>query len=180
MTIAESWDLECETFDGVWILNECEAGLADDIAAGCFALVLAVRVVANAVRRGLRGEDLRDDVAEVRDYMDAIRLRSDQYYPLQRLLAALVPFNPERVSEELLAATWLARRDGLDRAARSLAELAYDSARLAPQSDAHAQCAAFALSRLALLDECPRAARKWRRFAHVHGRRAARRYIVGE
>lgn len=180
MVIAESWDLECETFDGLWILHEFEAELAEDVAAGCLMLVLTVRVVANAVRRGLRGEDLRDDIVEVRDYMDAVRLRSKQHRQLQRLLGALVPFNPERVSEELLAASWLARRDRLDRAARSLAELAYGSARLASGSDAHAQCAALALSRLAWLDECPRAARKWRRIAYVHGRRAARRFIMVE
>lgn len=174
----EWWGFEWELFDGAWILTECEADLEEDVVAGCLALVIVIRIVAHAVRWRRRGEDLSDDVAEACEYLAALPLRSPQSRQLRRLLGSLEPFHPERVGEELLAAAWQARRDGLDRAARSLVELAYHARVLYGGLDAVAQGAALAIARLAELDECSFTARKWRGIAYVHGRRAARRSIV--
>ena len=77
-----------------------------------------------------------------------------------------------RLAEELLRECAAAGRAGLDGSARSLADLAYDAA-LAFELDAVAQGAALALARLATLQECPGAARKWQALGHTHGRQCA-------
>jgi hypothetical protein len=171
MLCTEFWALDCEEFDGGWILNDCgdSAYSAQPI---CLARLVVVGVAAHAIRRQRRGEDLRDDVAGARAYLAELDLTATTRRGLLRVLDALTPFDPARLAEELLNQCAVAGRAGLDGSARSLAELAYDAA-LAFELNAAAQGAALALARLATLQECPGAARKWQALGHTHGRQCA-------
>lgn len=174
----ESWSFEWEWFDGAWILDDCTGELDEGVAARCLALLIVMRIAANAIRRQLRGEDLSDDVTEALEYIEALALAANDSRQLRHLLNALTPFHPDRVAEQLLAVAWSAHEQRMDRTARSLSELAYETMTRYGGANGTAQGAALAIARLAQLDECPFTARKWRGLAYVHGRRAARRSIV--
>ena len=178
MLCHESWTLESEAFDGAWILGDCCGSIQEATAVTCMARMLAVRVVANAVRRKMRSEDIREDVGCTRAYLDDLALGARDACALGRLLGALTPFDPVRIAEELLAICVTACADGLDGTARSLAELAYDTAS-AHRLDDLAQGAASALSRCAALQECPRIAGEWRVRARAHRRRASFQRFAG-
>ncbi|MGQ0562952.1 MAG: hypothetical protein ACT443_13895 [Gemmatimonadota bacterium] len=165
--------LDCEAFDGDWILSDCARPLTTEIVIVCLARLLVVRVVADAVRRQMRSEDLCEDVSATRAYLADLAMNDAESGALDRLLAALTPFDPERITEELLAGCARAHAAGLDGSARCFAELAYETAAL-HRLDAGAQGAALAIARLATLDEAPRSARKWQARGYVHGRREAR------
>jgi hypothetical protein len=168
----EWWSFEWEKFDGSWILEECAAGDDGDSAlATCVARLLIVRLAANAVRRDIRAEDLYDEIVEAADYLAALPCSAAERNAARRLLAALVPFDPEAIAHALLHSAWNACAEGLDATARSLAQLAYDAASSNAQYGA-AHGAALALAHLAKLQECPRVARKWRSIAYLHRRRA--------
>lgn len=174
----EAWSFDWEMFDGAWIMDDCTADLDEELAARSLGLLVVVRVVASAVRRQLRAEDLSDDVAEALEYIEALCLSAHDSRQLCHLLGALTPFHPDRVAEQLLAAAWSAHAQRMDRTARSLSELAYETSCRYGGGNATAHGAALAIGRLARLDECPFTARRWRGIAYVHGRRAARRSIV--
>lgn len=177
MLCTEHWSLECEDFRGGWILADCAASRPADELRLCVARLAVVRVVANALGPRLRGEDLRDDVTMTRAYLAELEIDPKRRRGLLRMLDALSPFDPARVAEELLTECATAGRAALEGSARSLAELAYETALLHDLHDT-AQGAALALSRLATLQECPRNARKWQALSYMHGRRAARAHSV--
>jgi hypothetical protein len=116
-----------EAFDGARILDDC-AACDDDALPRSLAALLTVRVVANAVRRHARGEDLTDDVAEIHEYLAALSLSPVQRTILRRVLGSLLPFDAQRVAAELMSASRAARRAGLPATARCFAELACDAA----------------------------------------------------
>ena len=169
----EWWSFEWETFDGSWILEECAEETDEDALACGLARVLLARIAAHAVRRDTRGEDLCDDLTATSEYLEQLALPPHELNPGRRLLAALVPFDAEAIAEALLSLAWNARAEGLDRTARSLAQLAYEAA-ASHLRFGMAQGSALALAHLAWLQECPRVARKWQRVAYLHGRRVVR------
>lgn len=173
MLCHEPWAFEFEAFDGGWSLADCNHSAGDDAIALCLARMLVLRVVADAVRRQVRAEDLSDDVAETRAYVAGLRLAPHHARSLDRLLAALTPFDPEAIAEQLMRGCAAACAGGQEGGARGLAELAYETA-VVYRLDASAQGAAFALAHLATLQEAPWNARKWRAIARVHGQRFAR------
>jgi hypothetical protein len=169
----EWWSLDGEQFDGAWMLEECTSDLDAAAAAKCVARMLVARVAGRAVRFDARNEGLAADLSATNAYLEQLRLAPMDLWSAKRILAALLPFDSERLVTELLRMSAAASAEGLDLSARSLAHSAYDAAvRHAHQRAA--QRAALALSRLAKLQECPRAARRWRGVAYVHGRRASR------
>ncbi|MGQ0813881.1 MAG: hypothetical protein ACT4O1_05390 [Gemmatimonadota bacterium] len=172
MLYQESWALDCEAFDGDWMLTDCADQVRDEIIVLCVARMLVVRIVADAVRRQLRSEDLREDVAVARAYLAELELEAFDGRALDRLLAALTPFDPQRITDELLALCAAACTGGLNGSARCVAELAYETALFYGLDDA-ANGSALALARLAALQECPQTSRRWQARSHVHARRAA-------
>ena len=156
----EQWLFEFEAFDGGW-------ALADDVAMVSVAHILVIRVVANAIRRRIRGEDLHDDISSTLSYLADLPLAAHHRRAFNRLLDALTPFDPARVTEDLLHACALAGADGRDGAARGLAELAYEAG-ASFELDGSAQGAALALSGLAAKQEAPWSSRKWRAIARMH------------
>lgn len=168
----EWWALDGEEFDGAWMLEECSTDLHEGVAAQCIARMLVARLAGRAVRFAMRGEDLADDISATNAYLEQLRLAPIDLWSAKRILAALLPFDPERLVDELLRMSASAAGEGLDLSARSLAESAYDAASRHGHHRA-AQSAALALSRLAKLQECPRASRRWRGVAYAHGRRAS-------
>ena len=173
MLCQEPWIFEFEAFAGAWSLADCVDSADDDAASLCLARVLVVRVVANAVRRGVRGEDLTDDVAGTQEYLDGMHLPARDAGMFRRLLCALRPLDVERVVEELLKVCAAAALAGNEASARGFAELAYDTA-TTRGLDEGAFGAACALARLAKLQEAPWTARKWGAIARVHARRVVR------
>lgn len=173
----EYWALDCEEFDGGWILADLGDGHPDARQQECVARLAVVRVAANAIRRQVRGEDVSDDVAMTRAYLAELAIAPERRRALLRVLAALAPYDPARLAEELLNDCAAASRAGLLGSARSLAELAYEAA-LLHTLHVTAQGAALALSRLATLQECPRSARKWQALALLHGQRSAQARAV--
>jgi hypothetical protein len=173
MLCHEPWIFEFEAFDGAWSLGDCADSAGDDGAALCVARVLVARVVANAVRRGARSEDLDDDVASTQVYLDGMQLAVRDAGTFRRLLRALRPFDAGAVVEELLKVCASASTVGHEGSARGFAELAYETA-AARGLDAGAYGAALALARLAKLQEAPWSARKWGAIARMHARRFTR------
>ena len=168
----EWWSFEWERFDGGWILEECSAADDDEVAlATCIARILLMNLTANVVRRDIRAEDIGDDIIEVTEYLDALPCSVRERAAANELLTALVPFDPDGIAKALLRMTWHACAEGLDFTARSLAQLAYESA-ASFEHYGTAQGAAHSLAYLAKRQECHRVARKWRSIAFLHGRRA--------
>jgi hypothetical protein len=179
MLCQEPWIFEFEAFDGAWSLMDCADAADHDGAALCLARVIVARVVANAVRRRARGEDLDDDLACTQECLDGMHLPARDASIFRRLLGALRPFDAGDVVEELLSVCAAAARRGHEGSARGFAELAYETA-TASGLDEGAHGAALALARLAQLQEAPWTARKWNAIARVHARRFARgRFPVG-
>jgi hypothetical protein len=174
MLCQEPWIFEFEAFDGGWSLVDTADSTGHYAASLCFARVLVARVVANAVRRGIRGEDLADDIAITQSYLDGMHLHARDAGIFRRLLFALRPFDAANVVEELLSVCAAAGPLGHEGSARGFAELAYETA-AAGGLDEGACGAALALARLAKLQEAPWSARKWNSIARVHSRRFARR-----
>jgi hypothetical protein len=166
----EWWALDGEEFDGAWMLAEC-TNLQEAAAAHCIARMLVVRVAGRAVRFAARSEDLAADIAVTHAYLEQLRLAPIDLWSAKRVLSALLPFDPKRLIDGLLRMSATASGEGLDLSARSLAHVAYDAAVKHAYHRA-AQSAALALARLAKLQECPRAARRWRGVAYAHGKRA--------
>jgi hypothetical protein len=173
MLCQEPWIFEFEAFDGAWSLVDA-AESTGAAASLCVGRLLVARVVANAVRRGVRGEDLEDDIANTQEYLDGMRLPARDAAMFRRLLCALRPFDAQKVVEELLGVCAATRTAGHEGSARGFAELAYETA-TAGGLDEGAHGAALALARLATLQEAPWTARKWNAIARVHSRRFARR-----
>lgn len=174
----EPWTFEFEAFDGARALSDgCDA-VGEDAMAVCLARVLVVRVVANAVHRQIRSEDLGEDVAGTRLYLSAMEIGEPDARVFDRLLGALTPYDPEAITEQLLCASVLALAHGQEGSARGLAELAYETA-AAHRLDVGAQGAALALARIARMQEAPWNARKWRAIARLHTRQAIRRRFAG-
>lgn len=178
MNCHEAWTFEFEAFDGAWALEDCAQARDDAGAVLCVARMLVTRVVADAVRRRIRSEDLDDDVASVEAYVNGLEIAPEARRALRHMLAALRPFDPGRVAEELLRGCAAATAEGHEGSARAFAELAYEAA-AAHGVEAGAHGAALALARLATLQEAPWNARKWRAIARMHGRRSARRRFAG-
>jgi hypothetical protein len=173
MLCQEPWIFEFEAFDGAWSLLDCADSAGDEAATLCMARVLVARVVANALRRGTRGEDLDDDIACTQEYLDGMQLHARDAGMFRRMLCALRPFDAEKVVEELLSVCAAAGPIGHEGSARGFAELAYETA-AARGLDETAHGAALALARLAKLQEAPWTARKWSAIARMHARRFAR------
>ena len=174
MLCQEPWIFEFEAFDGAWPLADCADSAGPDAAALCVARVLVVRVVANAIRRGMRAEDLDDDITCTQEYLDGMHLPARDAGMFRRMLCGLRPFDAGNVVEELLNVCAAAGPGGHEGSVRGFAELAYETA-TARGLDEGACGAALALARLARLQEAPWTARKWRAIARVHARRCARR-----
>lgn len=169
----EPWTFEFEAFDGARSLTDgCDA-VGEDAMAVCLARLLVVRVVANAVRRQIRSEDLREDVTGTRLYLSAMRIEKRDARVFDRLLTALTPYDPDAIVEQLLCASVHALSHDQEGSARGLAELAYETA-AAQRLDVGAQGAALALARIATMQEAPWNARKWRAIARLHKRQAIR------
>lgn len=172
--LPESFDLEAERFEGSWFYEEACARSDDTAMATAVARIVFLRLAIEAVRRKKRGEDLRDEVALALDYVVPLELDRAELLILRRLAASLVPFDPAATGDALLALSWSALRQDWGLSARCFAELAYEMGR-SFNEDSCADGAARALARLAVLDESPRAARRWSRRAAVFGRRDRRR-----
>ena len=178
MLCHESWTFEFEGFDGGWALSDCGDARDDDALALCLARTLVVGVVANAVRRQVRGEDLQESLEGAQAYLGALSIAPRDAQILHRLLASVTPFDPAAVIELLLQACARACGHGHEGGARGFAELAYEAA-VANRLDMPASAAAFALARIAVLQEAPWSARQWRAIARLHTRRAVRERFAG-
>jgi hypothetical protein len=174
----EPWTFEYEAFDGARALSDSCDAVDEAAMAVCLARVLVVRVVANAVHRQIRSEDLREDVAGTRLYLGEMLIPEKDARVFDRLLGALTPYDPDAITEQLLAASVLALARHQEGSARGLAELAYEAA-AAHRRDEGAHGAALALARIASMQEAPWNARKWRAIARMHVRQAIRRRFAG-
>lgn len=175
----EPWSFEFEAFDGARALTDgCEAA-GEEALAVCLARVLVVRVVANAVHRQIRSEDLREDVAGTRVYLAEMGIEEEDARVFDRLLGALTPYDPDAIAEHLLRASARALALQHEGSARGLAELAYQTA-AAHRLEMSAHGSALALARIATMQEAPWNARKWRAIARLHLRRAVRLRFAGD
>lgn len=171
--LPDGFDLETEPFEGAWFYREaCERG---DDAAMVVAVgrIVFMRLATDAVRRQMRGEDLQEGVAAALDYVIPLELDRTELRLLRRLAGSLVPFDPAAAADALLALSWSALRHDWMLSSRCFAELAYETGR-SYGADSCAEGAARALARLAILEESPRAARRWRGRAAVLARRGHR------
>ena len=164
--LPEWWDTVGESFDGAWLIKQGRRARRPEQQALCFGRLIAIQTALTCIRRRVRGEDALDHIEVARAYIDELPLEATEARALHRLLDTLLPFNAAATAEELVGLAWSARRGGLHLAARSCALFAYECA-ITFDADAAAAGACRALSDLALMQECPRAARRWRGRAHV-------------
>lgn len=169
----EWWQLDCEAFDGAWVLEDGGRSATAPALAKCVARMLVARVAGLAMRDRRRAADAGSDIIATGTYLDALRLEPVDLWSAKRVLAALQPFDPDALADALLRIASAASREGFEQSARSLARIAYAAA-AGHASHRAAQAAALRLSRSAALQECPRAARRWRAIAHLHGQHADR------
>ena len=169
--LPEWWETCGEVYDGAWLIRQGRQSRSGAVRGMCVARFLALQLCAQCIRRRLLGEDADRHIARTRSYIHELPMPRQERKALKRLLATLLPYNPVMTADELVGLSWSAERAGLDMAAHSCALMAYECA-LSCASDDGAAAACRALSHIAFMQECPRAARRWRGRAHVHMRRA--------
>lgn len=174
LTLSELWSLDIEQFSGERSFLDCCRAPRESLQASALAWTLMMRATGFVVRNGVRGEDMFEELAMTRAYFDALELERAERSLLERMVNALHPLDGSALADGMLTLCWRAQRYGFTGSARSLAEFGYDSA-LAGGDDFAARSASLALARMATLDECPRAARRWTGRAFVHARRLERR-----
>jgi hypothetical protein len=170
----EWWAVDHESFDGGWVFEDYGYAPDDSARSRCLARMLIVQVVAAAVRDGRRNEDIVDEIALAKAYLDELELGTTERNSCTRLLEAVIPFSPTTLCHELLQTSWAALHEDMQKTARCFAELAYISA-CAAQSREIAQGAALALAHLAKMQECHATRDHWHAVAREH-----ERAIVGE